>query len=658
MEMQDGIAVHNDTWPKSKVKWPVRLLVICLVLVIFSCIGASALQTSFGTVQITKFKIPSSNGEWITGQLFKPAFATATDKVPLVITAHGYLNNNSMQDSTAIELSRRGIAVITFDMLYHGESSTDPLNAGLFANISTTALGMIPLVEYAYNNLDYVDKAKIGVMGHSAGGMCAQITLMYYGAQYLGAIQAAQAPESDGGAAVTQAEMDAANAVNKVSTGFITSFASMINKDTMPAIQANFGINLGAFDEGGFELPRGNSDLSGDAEVSLTTVNSGLPEGQQVASVEIGKYYGDAAKKSLRVVYNPAETHTLQHFSKTSTGYAAEFFTKAFQMTNIIPIKNQIWNWKELFNFFGLIASFLIIVPLAVVLLRIPAFASIPSSVPAELPSLKKNRKAKLFFWISWALSWIVSWLTFIPFTNLDQVFFPAGTKMMEIGSIFAQPATNFIMIWAVFNGFVGLLLFWISYRFVGKKNGYTLETMGIKIKGKALLKTFALAGCIFIGFYVLLMFAQFFFNTDFRLWLLAITPFNSHSFFMALPYMLLFFIYFFASSVMLNSSLRVAGQKNYFNLLLGAIGSVLGILIVIAIQYGTLYSTGAIFFRGPFDWLHIVVAFPLIVMLFVSNYISRYLFKATGKVWLGAMVNTMIMVMVFVANTATLSMF
>ena len=102
-------------------KKAVRLLCIAIVLVLISCIGASILQTDFGHVQITKITIPTDNGKWISGNLFRPVNASAENKVPLVITSHGYLNNNQMQDITAIELSRRGIAVIAMDAYFHGE---------------------------------------------------------------------------------------------------------------------------------------------------------------------------------------------------------------------------------------------------------------------------------------------------------------------------------------------------------------------------------------------------------------------------------------------------------------------------------------------------------------------------------------------------------
>lgn len=51
---------------------------------------------------------------------------------------------------------------------------------------------------------------------------------------------------------------------------------------------------------------------------------------------------------------------------------------------------------------------------------------------------------------------------------------------------------------------------------------------------------------------------------------------------------------------------------------------------------------------------MRLLVIIPLTVQLFVAAYIGRYLFKRTGKVWLGAMVNTLIIVMMGVANTCT----
>ena len=92
--------------------------------------------------------------------------------------------------------------------------------------------------------------------------------------------------------------------------------------------------------------------------------------------------------------------------------------------------------------------------------------------------------------------------------------------------------------------------------------------------------------------------------------------------------------------------------MKEGFNLFILALGNSLGVIILNAIQYSTLFSTGVSHWQE--DCVRLLVIIPLTVQLFVAAYIGRYLFKRTGKVWLGAMVNTLIIVMMGVANTCT----
>lgn len=80
--------------------------------------------------------------------------------------------------------------------------------------------------------------------------------------------------------------------------------------------------------------------------------------------------------------------------------------------------------------------------------------------------------------------------------------------------------------------------------------------------------------------------------------------------------------------------------------------GQLPGIIVLNVIQYGTVFATGVPHWQA--DWLRPLVIVPLIVQLFVAAYTGRHLFKETGKVWLGAMVNCIIIVMMGVANTAT----
>ena len=632
-------------------KWAVKTLSICLVLILISCIGASLLQTDFGNVEVTEFSIPTDNGKWISGTLFRPVSASAENKVPLVITSHGYLNNNEMQDITGIELSRRGIAVIAMDAYYHGDSSATQYSY----NDSSTVegMGMIALVEYATTILDYVDNDKIGITGHSMGGGITWNVARYYGRLYMAALEEAQQPDSDGGVEITAEEQAKADAVNKVAAAFPVSQIRAATPEAMSEIHCNFGANFGFYDEGAYRCVNGDGDLH-DAPEAMYVINSVLPESEQLTdSIEIGKMYGDASNGTLRVVYNPHEIHPWQHFSHKSAGYMVEFFTTAFEMENPIEISNQHWFAKELFNVLGLIASFFAIIPLAILMLELPVFASLKNPVPPALPALTDG-KSKAFFWGSWVLSWAISWLSFIPISKLDQYIFPEVTAR-GAAAVFPQPTTNFIMLWAVFNGIVGILLFWLSYKVRGKKNGVTPEMWGIKTNVKEFFKTLLLAVCIFAAFYGFVEFADYFFLTDFRIWTLDIRAFNADKLAIAIQYWPLFFIFYAANSISVNSSCRVAGQKEWFNILICAIGNILGVVVLNLIQYGTVFITGVPHWQA--DWLRPLVLLPLIFQLFAAAYISRGLFKQTGKVWLGAMVNTLIIVMMGVANTASFTL-
>lgn len=625
----------------------IRLLCISLLLILISCISASMLQTDFGKVTIIPFKIPTDNGQWVAGNLFKPIAASSEKKVPIVITSHGYLNNKEMQDITAIELSRRGIAVIAMDAYYHGDSSSSKYSYS--ASSPREGMGMIPLVEYVYTNLNYIDKTKIGITGHSMGGGITWDVARYYGRLYEKAIHEAQKPDSENGVEITPKEMAAAKAKNKIAAAFPVSQIRASTPKSVAEIHSNFGANFAFYDEGAYRNTNGNGDLR-TAPESKHIINSIFSKNNQLSSIEIGKMYGSAHDGTLRVIYNPKEIHPWQHFSQESSTYMTTFFTTAFQMDSPIPASNQIWFWKELMNFIGLIGLFLFIVPFSVLLLKIPFFASLKHPVPPLLPALSTG-KSKAFFWGSWLVTALVSFVSFMPITRLDLYIWPNVANRL-VAKWFPQTTTNFVMLWAIFNGLFVLILFWLTYRYWGKKNGVNPETWGIKITVREFLMNLVLATTILCGIYGLVCFAQFLFYTDFRLWSMAVKGFSADKVGYLLMYLPFFFIFYLASAISTNSGSRFEGQKEWKNLLICGFGNILGLILLEAVQYGCLFATGIPYWS--LDWLRPVAVFPLLPLLFAVVYISRYLFKATGNVYLGAMVNCILMVLMAVANTAT----
>lgn len=642
-------SIMGKTKQKETQRKAARWLCISLVLVILSSIGAMVLQSNFGRTEIIEFKLPTENGQWLSGTIYKPKTASQDNKLPAVVTCHGYLNNSKMQDLNVIELSRRGMVVVAMDAYYHGKSSAAKLP--MMESVAAEGIGMIPMVEYV-SRLNYVDKDKIGVIGHSMGGMAVWCTLMYYGGQYQQMMKEAVQPNSDGGTEITKEEQKAADAVNKVAAGLPTSFIQFCTEDTFKLIHANVGINYGKYDEGAYALTGGNGDLSAAAAESLIAVNSIMNDDEKVDNVEIGKYYGDAEDKTLRVVYNPSHIHPWQHFSKNSAAYAIEFFEKSFGTNSGIIPEKQIWFFKEIFNLLGLFGILSAIVPMGLLLLEVPVFQSLKGEAPETMTNMK-SKKGKLFFWGSWAMSWIISGVFFLPVSKLDKLIFPNQTAFIST-KWFSQPSTNFILLWALFNALIGILLFVLACRMYKKEHGISVTKTDLVIGGWAFVKTLALAMCIFVGFYGLVFASEYFCGTDFRFWVMGICTFSSDKLLVLLQYLPFYFIYYLVLSIMNNKMGRVSEQKEWVNILLCGLSNVLGIFLINAAQYIKLFSTGISLYQD--DRLYPMVVIPLIVWLFVAAYIGRKFYKATGKVWLGAMVNCLIILMIGIANTATLS--
>lgn len=616
-------------------KWAIRWFCIALALCLISSVGASLIQTGGGKVSVQTHSIPTENGKFISINLFKPDNATPGNPAPLIIASPGTYNSKEMQDVAAIEFSRRGFVVITFDPYFHGHSSSseDPYTVMPYSQSG----GQIALVEYAHAMLDYVDTEKIGVTGHSMGGRISMNTANYYSRKVMDALEAAALPESDGGVEITPAEEE--NAWNEMKINAAFPVGSTVTEEIAAEFLCNIGINNGIYDES----PRTGEYL---------LVNSGLPENEWVTAdtLELGKYYGDAADGTLRVAYREHETHPWNHFSHSTASNMINFFFTAFQVENPIPADNQIWLWKELVNAIGIVGMMLLIVPTAALLIKIPCFSSLEHAEPAQLPALT-TRKSKYFFWGGWAISWIISGLSLFPVSLLANKIFPVNISANAVtANIFPQNITNGIWLWALFNAIVGLILFIVSYRMNGKAGGVTPENWGINTTVKEVFRYLALTLCIYFVFYGVVYISTELFKADYRLWILAIKTSRFGTMMTAWGYAVLFFPFYLMNSILINSSNRVAGQKEWVNILICGLGNVLGIAILVAIQYITLFATGAVAFT---DWnFPLLQSAGLMIWLFVAAIISRYLFRLTGKVWLGAMVNCMIIVSIGCMNT------
>lgn len=83
-------------------------LVVALLMILVSVVGASYVQTSGWNVEIRTLNLVVGNDAELYAKVYIPKTASADHKLPLVVVQHGSQHNLEMQDMNMVELSRRG----------------------------------------------------------------------------------------------------------------------------------------------------------------------------------------------------------------------------------------------------------------------------------------------------------------------------------------------------------------------------------------------------------------------------------------------------------------------------------------------------------------------------------------------------------------------
>ena len=347
----------------------------------------------------------------------------------------------------------------------------------------------------------------------------------------------------------------------------------------------------------------------------------------------------------MRVIYTPKSTHPWSHFSATSTAMTIDFFEESIGAPTKIDSSNQIWRWKAVFNAIGIVGFFMFVVSFTKLMLALPAFASLQATSEIK-PAIVTSKKRKVYFWLSLALNAAFGLFAFIPVMQLLQAttFTP---------TIFGQRGLLGVSVWAACCGVFSLLCMLVFNRLLKNDPDFVLADSGIKISGKNLLKTIALAIIVVFFSFGWVFLAHYFFHTDFRLWVLAIRVFNPVIIKITLPFILIICIFYLTSSVATNCfNYRLIAGKEWVNTLVLAVFSCLPIVILVAVQYGYLFATGYVPF--PDDSSGIILLFPLIALLPISIVISRKIYKATKNPYLPAIVNTITIALISSATTNT----
>ncbi|MGY8654177.1 MAG: alpha/beta hydrolase family protein [Verrucomicrobiia bacterium] len=599
-----------------------RLLGILLATVILASFLASRVQTSGGRVAVYGIKIPTQNGQWLAADLFKPRSATSDRPAPLVVVVPGFQRSKETLSNISLELARRGIVVIAIDPYAQGGSSSSTSRRAA----TTEGYGMFAVVDYAHDtsNLNYIDKTRIGTTGHSAGGNAA-----IRGANYFGKKARKTGQPS------------------KLHSVFVSGYVLTMTDKVLKDVRSNVGMSYALYDEGAYRNELENGDMR-TAPEALRLVNSGLPRKERsLKEVELGHYYGDSDERTMRVIHNERTLHPFQPYDREATANQIEFFERVFDRKSGLASSDQIWRWKELFTLASLVAAMLALIPFARMMLAVPFFSSLAHPVPNPQP--RPRGRGRLIFWGVFALSALIACFSYIPFCELSQKIFVAASNREQTW-FFPQRMNNAVMMWAVLNGVVGFLLFFMTYRFYGKRNGIHTGMWGVATSRSELTRTAALAATLFGFFFVLLFTVYYLFHVDYRFVFLGARVFRPATIPLMLMYVPLFLVFFLSNSLRVNGGMRFEGQAEWKSMLFAGVANTLGLALILVIQYVVFAVKGTVFWTD--GWLYVNLLFAVVPIMFVLPIFNRCFFRITGRIYLGPLTMCLIFITILLSNT------
>ena len=600
-----------------------KIFFACTASIFIFSFLASLIQTNFGNVDIELKKLNTSDGQSLVYDMYKPKIASKENKVPLIIVVPGFQRSKEALSNIAIELSRRGIAVALIDPYSQGMSSSSISRRAA----TTQGYGMFALVEYAYDgNFEYVDINKIGSTGHSMGGNAAIRGANYFGKQAINN-----------------------KTISKLNSIFVSGYVLTLKENILRDSRSNMGVSYALYDEGAFrnELKGWSAGNMEIAPESLRTVNSVLPPNKKISRVELGKFYGDHKENTLRVIFNEKLLHPFQPYNIEATTNQLNYFGKVFGYENNINASSQIWMYKEFLTLLNMIIALIMLIPITKVLLDLKVFKNLKKPLPEALPV--QSVKGRVVFWFTFFLSAFIACISFIPMVDIAKELFSQASNR-ELTWFFPQRMNNSVMLWAGFNGIIGIIIFLFSFHFFGKKHGVSSNSWGLKISFFDLFRTIAVGVSVFFIFYLILYINYFLFHVDYRFWFIGVRIFQPEMLLVLIMYFPIFFIFFFSNSLRVNGAMRFKKQPELLSKFIAGFANSLGLIMIIIIQYVAFALNGEVFWKN--NWLSVNLLFGIVPMMFILPFFNRAFFNITGRAYLGPIITCLVFIMILTTNT------
>jgi len=588
------------------------LLLISLVLLVGAQCIASLVQRDFGRIQVRNVSYINDNGIPLRAKLLTPVAARKDRPLPGVMYIHGYQNNRETGDAYCIELARRGFVVLNIDAIGRGNSGLPgDIHKSDFDPTYGARAGLAFLRE-----LPFVKAGAVALAGHSLGAEIAYRIAL-------------EDPE--------------------VKALVLTGFAYTM--EASPTQPRNMLMIMGRWDEF-------RDRMTGTRDIEKEWMST--PQTRKVIPFpdpKPGRTYGDFTKGTARRVVIPPIIHIQESHNTRAIAETLEWLQKALGPPKSLWIDpgEQIWPVKEWATLIAMLAGLAALLPLGTLLLGTSFFRPLLERGPYH------------YFCTGWSytkfvvLNGLVMWL-YLP---IILVLFAVHIYVVPIDKTFPMMMVNGIVGWFTGINVIGLLIFRSWFRRKQRKEGITLGDLGISyavvrfsLDGGKVFKTILLAALLFGFAYGCQHLLEAVFIVDYRFifpFASDLTPERARIGLRYFPFILFGFL---GLGVFLHGQIRLRERSTPLRTwilwsLSGTFALVAPLVLFLSIQYVPLFKNGEILLKGPGGMFvaFLLNLFHIIGVLIMTTPISTWFFQLTGRIYLGALVNALLVTWMFVSS-------
>lgn len=578
---------------KNEKSKAVRFFVLCLAILVLCSVMIWGFQSYWGNVKITRIYINGPDGTQISSLLYVPKNATDATPAPVAVIFHGRSNHAHSNDTWSMELARRGYVVLSPDLQGGGESAVN-----VDRNVQS-----IYVADYA-NNLSFVQKDQLNLIGYSAGTQTVAVTY--------------------------RAMPDKVHSICNVFGPFMALISGGVED-----FETNYCLIKSTADQY-------DGDFLGDPAACLAYMREQTGVEDLQPDVDVPDWKGEYL---LRYAQIDGTLHQTGNISGTTIDTILAF--ESAVNDEPVKISGTAWLPQQLFSGIACVTMMFLLAASVNLLMQLDYFGAIANPVPVKEP--RKGAKA----WaIDFLFTLVIPAVIFVPVS----AYAIKWTSNTWINRIWTSSNLNGIMAWLLVVAVIGIIRMILARnkrKAAGIKDSLGTYALGAdgetKIDwskpGKAFIM--GLVVICFVGIWLRLL--EGFAGINYQVWNLSTyLQFAPMRITRAIPYMIIIFIVMFLGNMTQRILPSTGDEKKDMRraVIVNTCMTASALFVLLLIQYGgsmiigdgtapipqiDIYGTGKNKSCGSLDF-----AFGYCYMMGGTTGVVTYLYRKYGNIWVG----------------------